>query len=75
VKDREAMVEKLTEQEIPTAVHYPVPLHLQEAFEYLGYKVGDFPISEEIAGQIMSLPMSPYLKEEQQDFIIQAIKG
>jgi UDP-2-acetamido-2-deoxy-ribo-hexuluronate aminotransferase len=75
VKDREAMVEKLTEQGIPTAVHYPVPLHLQEAFAYLGYKVGDFPISEEVAQQIMSLPMSPYLKEDQQDFIIQAIKG
>jgi UDP-2-acetamido-2-deoxy-ribo-hexuluronate aminotransferase len=75
VKDREAMVAKLSAQEIPTAVHYPVPLHLQEAFESLGYKVGDFPISELVATEIMSLPMSPYLTEVQQDFIANAIKG
>lgn len=75
VKNREAMVEKLSAKEIPTAVHYPVPLHLQEAFAPLGYKKGDFPISEEISTQIMSLPMSPYLTEDQQDFIVQAIKG
>ncbi len=75
VKDRETMIEKLSLKEIPTAVHYPVPLHLQEAFENLGYKKGDFPISEEVSTQIMSLPMSPYLKQEEQDFIVQAIKG
>lgn len=75
VKDREAMVAKLSAKEIPTAVHYPVPLHLQEAFAPLGYKVGDFPVSEEVASQIMSLPMSPYLTEAQQDYIAEAIKG
>ena len=75
VKDREAMVNKLKEKDIPTAVHYPVPLHLQEAFQNLGYKKGDFPVSEEISEQIMSLPMSPYLSELQQDFITDAIKG
>ena len=74
-KDRAKMVAKLSALEIPTAVHYPVPLHLQEAFKDLGYKVGDFPVSEEVAEQIMSLPMSPYLTEVQQDFIVQAIKG
>jgi UDP-2-acetamido-2-deoxy-ribo-hexuluronate aminotransferase len=75
VKDRESMIKKLSEQEIPTAVHYPVPLHLQEAFNYLDYKEGDFPISEMIASQIMSLPMSPYLSDEEQDFIVDAIKA
>ncbi|MFA6196502.1 MAG: DegT/DnrJ/EryC1/StrS family aminotransferase [Sulfurimonas sp.] len=75
VKNREAMVAKLTAKEIPTAVHYPVPLHLQEAFAPLGYKIGDFPISELVATEIMSLPMSPYLTQEQQDFIADAIKG
>lgn len=74
VKDREAMVEKLSEKEIPTAIHYPLPIHLQESFLYLGYKEGDFPISEEVSSQIMSLPMSPYLTEAQQDFIADAIK-
>jgi UDP-2-acetamido-2-deoxy-ribo-hexuluronate aminotransferase len=75
VKDREAMIEKLNKKEIPTAVHYPVPLHMQEAFKYLDYKEGDFPISELISKQIMSLPMSAYLSEAEQDFVVQAIKG
>ena len=75
VKDREAMVAKLTAKEIPTAVHYPVPLHLQEAFSGLGYTKGDFPISEMISSQIMSLPMSPYLTETEQDFIVETIKA
>ena len=75
VKDRETMIEKLSAQEIPTAVHYPLPLHLQEAFKELGYKEGDFPVSEMISKQIMSLPMSPYLSEAEQDFIVNAIKG
>ncbi|WP_310441312.1 DegT/DnrJ/EryC1/StrS family aminotransferase [Sulfurimonas sp.] len=75
VKDREAMVAKLSALGIPTAVHYPVPLHMQEAFNDLGYQRGDFPISELISTQIMSLPMSAYLSEAEQDFIAQAIKG
>jgi UDP-2-acetamido-2-deoxy-ribo-hexuluronate aminotransferase len=74
-KDRAAMVAKLSEQAIPTAVHYPMPLHLQEAFIYLGYKAGDFPLSERVSEEIMSLPMSPYLTNEQQEFIVKAIKG
>lgn len=75
VKDRETMVAKLSALGVPTAVHYPVPLHLQEAFKYLGYGEGDFPISELISTQIMSLPMSAYLSEAEQDFVVAAIKG
>ena len=75
VSDRESMVEKLTQAGVPTAVHYPMPLHLQEAFAYLGYNEGDFAICEKISKEIMSLPMSPYLKEEEQDFIVETIKG
>ncbi len=75
VKDREAMVEKLSALGVPTAVHYPVPLHLQEAFKYLGYGEGDFPLSELISTQIMSLPMSAFLSEAEQDFVVAAIKG
>ncbi|MDD5373060.1 MAG: DegT/DnrJ/EryC1/StrS family aminotransferase [Sulfurimonas sp.] len=75
VKDREAMVAKLSALGVPTAVHYPLPLHLQEAFAYLGYKEGDFPISELVSKEIMSLPMSAYLSEAEQDFVVQAIKG
>lgn len=75
VQEREEMIAKLGEQNIPTAVHYPVPLHLQEAFAHLGYTQGDFPISELVSKQIMSLPMSAYLSEAEQDFVINAIKG
>lgn len=75
VQDRDSLIEKLTKDEIPTAVHYPVPLHIQEVFKNLEYKKGDFPVSEQISSQIMSLPMSPYLTQEEQDFIVQSIKG
>lgn len=75
VKDRESMIAKLSALEVPTAVHYPLPLHLQEAFKYLGYKEGDFPISELVSKEIMSLPMSAYLSESEQDFVATAIKG
>lgn len=75
VKNREALVQKLTAAGVPTAVHYPIPLHLQEALNYLGYKKGDFPISELISSQIMSLPMSPFLTTQQQDFVVNAIKA
>jgi len=65
VKNRDAVQANLKEQGIPTAVHYPMPLHLQEAFAYLGYKKGDFPISEVVSTEIMSLPMNPYLSGDE----------
>ena len=75
VKDREAMAKKLNDAGVPTAVHYPIPLHLQEAMNYLGYKKGDFPLSEKVGTEIMSLPMSPFLSTEQQDFVVNTIKA
>jgi UDP-2-acetamido-2-deoxy-ribo-hexuluronate aminotransferase len=56
---------------IPTAIYYPKPLHLQTAFRSLGYKTGDFPVSEDCARRIFSLPMHPYLKDEELQFIAQ----
>jgi UDP-2-acetamido-2-deoxy-ribo-hexuluronate aminotransferase len=73
-KNRADLASKLNQTGIPTAVHYPISLHQQEAFANLGYKTGDFPVSEKISGEIMSLPMSPFLTTEQQDFIVNAIK-
>lgn len=70
VKNRDNLQKKLKEAGIPTAVHYPKPLHLQECFEYLGYKKGDFPVSEVVSEEIMSLPMNPYLKDEEINYII-----
>lgn len=58
---------------IPTAVYYPKPLHLQDAFSYLGYNPGNFPVSEEIAGRIFSIPIHPYLTEEEQKYITDSI--
>ena len=72
-QDRDELQVQLKEQGIPTAVHYPVPLHLQECFEYLGYKKGDFPITEQVSSEIMSLPMNPYLTEEEITYISQKV--
>lgn len=58
---RDELQEWLTSKGIGTGLHYPVPLHLQEAYEYLGYRKGDFPVAEEYAKQILSLPMFPEL--------------
>lgn len=59
--ERSARIAKLKEAGIPTAIYYPKPLHLQTAFSGLGYKEGDFPVSEDSARRIFSLPMHPYL--------------
>ncbi len=71
---RDDLASKLNQAGIPTAVHYPISLHQQEAFAYLGYKDGDFPVSEKVSREIMSLPMSPYLTKEQQDLVVKFIK-
>jgi len=71
VKNRDDVQVKLKEQGIPTAVHYPMPLHLQEAFEYLSYQKGDFPVSELISEEIMSLPMNPYVMDDEIGYITQ----
>jgi len=72
---RTDLQEKLQENKIPTAIYYPKPLHLQTAFAGLRYKPGDFPVSENIAGRIFSLPMHPYLTKQDQKKIADAIKG
>lgn len=73
VQNREAMLKKCVDKGIPTGVYYPIPLHLQEVFQYLGYKKGDFPVTEMISKDIMALPMSAFLTEEEQDYIIEVI--
>jgi UDP-2-acetamido-2-deoxy-ribo-hexuluronate aminotransferase len=71
VKNRDGLQEKLKVAGIPTAVHYPMPLHLQECFKYLGYKKGDFPISEIVSEEIISLPMNPYVTDEEINYIVE----
>jgi len=69
VKNRNDLQIQLKEAGIPTAVHYPLPLHLQECFKYLGYKIGAFPISEKVSQEILSLPMNPYLSDDEINYI------
>jgi UDP-2-acetamido-2-deoxy-ribo-hexuluronate aminotransferase len=73
VENREEMIQKCSDKGVPTAIYYPLPLHLQEVFLYLGYKNGDFPITEKVSFDIMALPMSAFLKDEEQDYIIEVI--
>jgi dTDP-4-amino-4,6-dideoxygalactose transaminase len=73
VRDREALQKHLAEANIGTGIHYPVPLHLQKAYASLGYKRGDFPITEKIASEIVSLPMFPQLGAEQQNRVVEEI--
>ena len=67
---RDALVAHLAENGVPTAVHYPIPLHLQEAFRGLGHAEGDFPVAESVSREILSLPMSPFLSPADQDDVI-----
>jgi len=73
VQQRDEMINRLKSRGVPTAVYYPKPLHLQEAFSSLGYQRGDFPVSERIADSIFSVPMHPYLREDVQDYIVKSI--
>jgi dTDP-4-amino-4,6-dideoxygalactose transaminase len=70
VNDREALQAHLAEAGIATGIHYPIPLHLQKAYEGLGYKKGDFPVTERIAAEIVSLPMFPQLTRPQQEEVV-----
>jgi len=73
VDDREAMRKALSEKGIEHGLHYPVPLHLQKAYAYLGYKAGDFPVSEHVAANHISLPMYAELPMEHVDYVAQTI--
>lgn len=75
VPNRDEMMKKCSEKGIPTAIYYPLPLHLQEVFQYLGYKNGDFPITEKVSSEIMALPMSAFLTEEEQNYIIKVVNS
>ena len=71
---RDALQTFLTENGIGTLIHYPVPPHLQQAYQHFGYKKGDFPLAEELAETTLSLPMYPGLQEHQVIQICNEIK-
>jgi dTDP-4-amino-4,6-dideoxygalactose transaminase len=74
VQDREALQASLAEAGIGSGIHYPVPLHLQKAYQHLGHKKGDFPVTERVAAEIVSLPMYPQLTHSQQDEVANKVK-
>ncbi len=75
VDARSEVQARLKERGIPTAVHYPVPLHLQPAFAGLALGEGAFPRSEAAARRVLSLPMDAYLEDAAQDRVVDAVKG
>jgi dTDP-4-amino-4,6-dideoxygalactose transaminase len=70
---RDTLKNYLTAQGIATGVHYPIPIHLQPAYADLGHKVGDFPVTEQFAGQLLSLPMYPEMTSEHIDQVVHSI--
>ena len=75
VRNREAFMKELGARGIGTAIHYPVPIHLQEAYAFLGVGRGSYPIAERVAEEIVSLPMFPELTEQQVETVIREVKA
>lgn len=73
-KQRDKLLNHLNQNGIMAGIHYPIPLHLQKAYQYLNYKKGSFPVAENSAKSILSLPMFPELKEKEIKFIANQIK-
>jgi len=73
VEQREIVETRMKSLGVPTAVHYPLALHMQPVFKHLGYSEGDFPLSESAARRVMSLPMHPYLTDAQQVQVVDAL--
>jgi len=72
--DRDSVMKKMQEKGVGASVHYPIPIHLQEAYSFLNHKKGDFPLSEKYAEQMLSLPIYPEITLEQQERVIETLK-
>jgi len=73
IQDRQGLQSDLKAAGIGTGIHYPIPLHLQKAYRSLGYEQGDFPVTERVAAEILSLPMYPQLTNAEQDIVVRAV--
>ncbi|MFH1613015.1 MAG: DegT/DnrJ/EryC1/StrS family aminotransferase [bacterium] len=74
-KKRDMLQEYLTQNEIYTTIHYPIPIHFQKAFSYLNYQKGSFPITEKYAKEILSLPMFPELTQKEIEIVVEKIRN
>ena len=74
-KNREESLARLKEKGIPSAIYYPKPLHLATAYQDLGYREGDLPVTEKVSKDIFALPMHPFLTRDEQDQIIGPLIG
>ncbi len=74
VKNRDKVLEELKQRDVGVLIHYPIPVHLQEAYDDAGYKKGDFPVAEKVADEILSLPMFPHMTKEQVSYVCQCLK-
>lgn len=72
-EEREELIKYLDEKEIGTIIHYPIPPHLAEAYGYLGHKEGFLPVTEHLAGTVLSIPIYNGMTREEQDYVIEAI--
>src|SRR5262249_15244850 len=72
VRNREQFQAQMAAAKVGTAIHYPVPLHLQKAYAHLGYKTADLPNTEKVAAEIVSLPLFPHITEEQIKLVVNA---
>ncbi len=75
LQNRDLVHEKLKELGIETIIYYPIPIHLQKAFEYLNYKSGLLPVTEKICNEILSLPIYPEIKPEVQEYVVEQIRN
>lgn len=73
--ERDQLVEHLNKHGVQTIIHYPIPPHLSEAYQELGYKVGDFPIAEEFANTVLSLPLFDEMREDEVQVVIKALNA
>lgn len=72
-ENRDELAEYLKKNEVGYSIYYPMPLHLQKAFQYLGYKEGDFPVAEKVSKQIIALPIYPEITKEEVEFVCETI--
>ncbi len=74
IENRDEVAKKLREKNVDSGVHFPTPLHLQPALQYLDYKVGDFPIVENYAKKILSIPLNPFLTDDEVDYVSKTVR-